>query len=196
MECHPSRCRPGGSRRSCLRALERAFASKRMRAFSTPPGCLCPTQSGGDRCEENDPDPGRQNGGVARVAADDEASFSDVFPSESSETSSTLEAEWGMEPALVPGGPTPSAASLLQPHCLPSESKLEKNRGASNVSAHERGRGGCSAGEGVVDSPEATLMMPQVFDGGAIDDAENHDIGAADWLDVTHALLDGAPGPD
>jgi len=50
-------------------------------------------------------------------------------------------------------------------------------------------------GEGVTDPPKTLMMIPQVSQEGGVEAAEENDVGAADWLDVTHALLDVPHAP-
>ena len=171
-----------------------------MRALSTPSGCVCPKESDGVKGEDF-LDPGGQNCGPAGTVADDEAFYTASISSASSGTwSSTCEAagnisrvhhagtEWDVEPAGVRRGPT-SCLTCSHPRRLPSGTEIDNEIGACNVAHGENhARGG--VGGGVVDCDETTFIMPQVSSDGFVEEGEDHGIDAADWLDVTHAMLD------
>ena len=105
-------------------------------------------------------------------------------------------AEQSMEPTGVATAPTSSSMHRLSPsHC---------HSGTALSSVHAANRsvdmapGGNRAEHGAVgdvcDTSETFFTIPQGTGLGIID-ADDHDIGAVDWLDETHALLDVAREP-
>ncbi len=97
--------------------------------------------------------------------------------------------EGSVEPTPAPLASTPSVTHMVHPDCYLSGTQ------SSNDEVDDTGGNGsrCIVGGGVVDFPEVSLMTPQVLGEEVEEGPEDEDIGAADWLDVTHALLDIGP---
>ena len=89
----------------------------------------------------------------------------------------------------VSGSPETSAILL---HSLGNE--IDNEQGASNA-AHGRNHATCGVGDGVIECAETTLTMRQVLGEVLVEEADDLDVGAADWLDATHALLDAVHEP-
>jgi len=85
------------------------------------------------------------------------------------------------------GASVGSRASVPFPH-IPNSADAGTNYdskdGASGLVAAAHEGGGCT------DSFEITLEMPQLLGEGMVVVTKDHDVGAADWLDATLALLD------
>ena len=82
-----------------------------------------------------------------------------------------------------------SKPSVMMPHSLGNE--VDNEQGDSNM-AQGGNHARCDLGEGVVKCAETTLITRQVLGEGMVVDAVDElDVGAADWLDATHALLAG-----
>jgi len=108
--------------------------------------------------------------------------FSDICPSEGGGNTS----ERIFNPGDQSEANSASARSVAEEESfrqapLPSERRI--SRAVSSV----RGR--------VDDPSETPLMMSQGPGEGVVEDADEYDIGAADWLDVTHGLLDVVHDP-
>ena len=91
-----------------------------------------------------------------------------------------------VEPTAPPTASAPSATSPHHPGC--SYPAIELN---SEDVVH----GGIVCEHdvsGVATSTDTFLVEPDVLGDEVVDEAEDNDIGAADWLDVTHSLLDEA----
>ena len=54
--------------------------------------------------------------------------------------------------------------------------------------------GGYGAGAGAADGRAKSLMVPRVLGEEAVEEAEDHEVGAPDWLDITHAMLGASRG--
>ena len=83
--------------------------------------------------------------------------------------------------------------SMSMPHSLGDETDNEQ--GASNV-AHGGKHARCGVGEGLFECVETTLTMRQVLGEGMVEEVDDLDVDAADWLDATHALMDVVHEPD
>jgi len=102
-----------------------------------------------------------------------------------------VRAERSVEPTAASAASTARGKPPRQRTWCGSENEFraEKDPGRHADMAHGGmcGRGG--EAEGVTDPSEISV---QVSARGEMEEAEDNDIGAADWLDVTHALLDAA----
>lgn len=81
------------------------------------------------------------------------------------------------------------AAFSLHPNRCPSEIDFDEEPSVSSATDVVQAANDISAG-GFAAPPEMPLTMPAGLSGGAIEDVGDTDIAAADWLDVSHALLD------
>lgn len=177
-----------------------------MRAFSIPPDGVRPKGSDADH-GDHFLDPGEVSEGgfcLARIGANEKAFYSAPLSSGSNGARadppmpSTREAFGGpsesrqercVEPSAAPIASTPSARPP-HPSCCHSETELN----GGDVLSYGGQSSGYDVG-GAATSPEPLLMEPEVIGEGVAEQAEDDEIGAADWLDVTHALLDSARGP-
>lgn len=71
----------------------------------------------------------------------------------------------------------------------------ERNAGSS-TDAMPAGCNSSSVTGGFVACSEPLLVMPAGLSEGAMEGMGDNDIGSADWLDITHALLDTSNEPD
>ena len=192
------------------------MASDGMRTFSMPPYNFHPKE-GDPGHGERVSDPGEVGeGGVcpARIADDEEAFLSASLrnggngaPSLPSMSGTTC------EPFLDPfeNGHAendrciwPTAASLpsvpparpRHPSCCHSGTEFGNEEEASRDLDVMLGAnvGGYGAGAGAADGPAKLLTVPHVLGQEKIEDAEDHEVGAPDWLDITHAMLDASHG--
>ena len=205
-------CHPLLSNRLSFRAAERLFASKHMRAFSIVSDDIQPAEGGWDKLEKF-LDPGGQREAqvlAAAFVADGDSYFAAPFVPGNRETwsdpsmSTTREAAQPpsqtvhegagscIKPAQALITSAASSASLLHHNCSPSETDLSTEEDFCRLAdmAHGGMATSCGVDEGVAHSPET--MTPQVVGEGGIEEAEDDDVGAADWLDVMHALSDAA----
>ena len=180
------------------------MATEYMRAFSIPSNDARPKETdAGNRDKSSDPR-GRFAGGIvsARIGADEEVFFSAPLSTESNEgrphpsASGTCETlrdssesdhaghERRVEPAASPTASAPSATSPVHPSSCRSATELNGEHVAHGGNVCEYGVGG------VATPPETFLMEPAVLGEGVVEELEDSDIGASDWLDVTHSLLD------
>lgn len=168
-----------------------------MKAFSKPRDGTFLNENGGEMGEEVFGLGGQsQNEQPAPCIFPKEAVTSARCPPGSSETGSDLHGtcqgsggtEHGLESTGMENAPNVSAA-LLDRHHL--EKELEEDDG-SDIDVVRSGDGaGCSLASMVAAPREAMPMTPEEFGDGAIGGMEEDAVAAADWLDVTDALLDG-----
>lgn len=153
---------------------------------------------------ENVLNPGGEvsDGGLfsARIGADDYTAPSSVGSdgarsvstiSGTCETFGVLRHRRRVEPSAAPIASAPSAERPPHPSCCQSGAEL--NNSGDAVCGGEASSSGYGVG-GVDASPETSLMGPDVLGEGGVEQAEYNDVGAADWLDATHALLDAVDG--
>lgn len=169
-----------------------------MKVFSIPVvSGICPKESSGNCWDTFYSNPGGQtDGGPTRIVAHDEAFVSVSYTSEINvtrysshntlcdrSTTHHIGAPRCMEPAGSPAPSTPSAASsILDANSCRPETRLNNPHGASSRADVAQDGDGASVGGGFGDVPEA-LLLPQ------LEETDDQGIGAADWLDATHALL-------
>ena len=192
------------------------MASDDMRAFSMPPYNFHPNEGDPGRGERVFDAGEVGEGGVCptRIADDEEASRSASsrnggnearsLPSMSGTTCEQFRdaSENGHAQNEQCIGPTaasrPSVLSARPRHtsCCHSGTdfgdKEETSRGLDVVLGANVG--GYGAGAGAADGPAKLLTVPPVLGEEAIEDAEDHEVGAPDWLDITHAMLDASHG--
>lgn len=180
-----------------------------MGAFKTPSVGVGSADSGVDKGERF-LGPGGQSEAefVSARNVSEEQSFDTMpFPSGCSNnssaplTSSTCEASRGpsssglarAERCMETAEATTSIpSSTYHSSCFHSGTRLSSEHGANenvDVVGGESGDG-YAVGGGVGDSSETSLMIPQGPRMGFVEETGDHDIGAADWLDVAHAMLD------
>ncbi|CAM9912130.1 unnamed protein product [Ectocarpus sp. 4 AP-2014] len=182
------------------RAIERVMASDKMRAFSNPGDGIVPNEVGGDKsfglAGQN------QSRLLGASISPEEEPFvpAPCFPGSSrggSVLSSACESSRGLsrvshggtaqclESTGEPTTLTAPASSPLYPNRCHSEILLDDEHGASRDTNVVRSRHSSSA-EGLAARPE----MPAGLGEEAIEEMGHNDIAAADWLDVSIALLD------
>ena len=90
------------------------------------------------------------------------------------------------------GGVAASPDTLvITPHLLGENDEQQETSSVARGGKHAR----CGVGEGVIECAETTLTMQQVLGEGVVEEADDLDVGAADWLDATHALLGAVHEP-
>ena len=192
------------------------MASENMRAFSMPSGGYNSKEGGWNEAEKVlDPREQEKGGFVpARMAGEEKVPDPAPFCSEATgawfdpSMSRTCVAprclaEVGhavagrcIGPAVAATTSTSSVEYQLHPINCHSVTEPSEQDGASIKvdAAHGRSVGGCSVVGGATDCPKTSLVIQEVLNEGIVEDAEDHELGAADWLDVTHALLDDDHG--
>lgn len=141
----------------------------------------------------------------ARKAPEEDNLVSVPFSSEHSKTSSTpsmsstCQASWGHSSSLAgagqrmpPAGVATTSTSLtFPPPSCHSGTELSSEHDATGNVGVAVGRDGAGYAAGrVVDSSETSSTIPHGPWEGLVEGAGDQEIGAADWLDVTHALSD------
>lgn len=195
--------RPCRRHRSPNRAVERVIASDKMKAFSNPTDRIVPNEIGGDKSF------GLAGQNQSRLLG------TSIFPEEEPffpapcslgggaggpDLSSTYESSRGLSGVRhgetarwlkstgAPTTPASSAGCTISPNRCNSETELDEEHSAGGDIDVVHG-GNDSLAERLAAPHETLLTMPHELSEGAIDDVKDHDITAADWLDVTHALL-------
>lgn len=175
-----------------------------MSAFSNPRGGNSPNENGGVKGEEGFGLAGQRHSGHSTASI---ISYTPCRCSPgSSETGSDLHnicasgfsrgGDGGNEHFLESTGveKTPTVPETFPLHRNRRHSQTEvdeEDDASSDVDVVHFGNDVGFNVSGMVAAPhEAMLMMPEEFSEGAIGEVEDGDIAAADWLDVTHALLD------
>lgn len=188
------------------RAIERVIASDKMTAFSNPADRIGSNETGADKGDKSAVRVGHSQSRVlAASTTPEEEAFVSASCSPGSSgggsdlpgASETRELSRGSHDGTEPwlqftGASTTTSASAafpLQPICCHSETELGENRGASSDADAVRGGKFCFVG-GLAASHEALPMNPQGLSEGAMEEMHGQDIAEADWLDVSHALLD------
>ena len=183
-----------------------------MRAFSIASDNIQPTAGSSDKLEEF-LDPGGQREAqllAAAFVADGDSCFPAPFVMRNRETwsdpsmpttrdaaqhhSQTVHDGAGscIEPARALMASAASSPSSLHHNCCPSETDLRTGEDCCRLAdmAHGGISARCGVDGGVAHSPET--MTLQAVGEGVIEEAGDDDVGAADWLDVMHALSDAA----
>lgn len=160
------------------RTFEGLIASGAFSVFSTPLGC-----PGGKECEPNAPLAcnGRNHSGVSMAAAVVSGEVRDSIPVGPCSRGADLETATGARS-------TKQVARAARPAPPASHPRSEEEMGPSLGATHN-----CGGGlDGLIGSPESREF-------GVVDgfDEETGDDGvdAADWLDVTHAMLGAIDDP-
>eukprot|EP00752_Nemacystus_decipiens_P005052 g4587.t1 len=179
------------------RAFEGLLASGRVSAFSATHNRNCTNKNYEIEGENGFVLPGLSQHGksAASIIPTQEAFTSAGRPSGSSETESGLhgtcsgngETEHSLEFTGVDKAPTACATS---PNCHQSKLNLDEDDAASDIDVVHVGDGESSVSGFVAAPREATLVTLEELSGEAINDTER-EFSAADWLDVTDALLAG-----
>lgn len=179
-----------------------------MRAFSHSAGDTDANEVAGDKGEESHPVGAQNQSGLlasSAVPLVEGPIPTPCFPGSNGvgpdaffmgETSGGLagrEGHGGAEQCLgsAPSGRTHTgfAPSPLLPDCCLSKTALDEDHGAnSDADAVHVGNGHFAGG--FVVCPDTLLMMPQGLTEPALEDMDKNGVAAADWLEVTHALLD------
>lgn len=92
-----------------------------------------------------------------------------------------------LESNILPAAPAASASSNVTPNRSNSEAEFDED-GASNDTDGQSGSD--SLVGGLVAPHETVLMTLQGLSEVVIENVEEDEVAAADWLDVSHALLD------
>lgn len=180
------------------------IASEKMKVFSNPDSAF--SNEVGDKGGKSLGLPGQNQSGLWEAGVVDEQGAFAVasnspgtsWSASASDVSTAFETRRGasrighdgtkercFEFTGLPTTPTTSAASPLHPNRCPSEIDLDEEHG-TNIAT---GANSSFVGEFAA-RPETLLIIPAGFSEGAIEDLDDTDIGAADWLETTHALLD------
>lgn len=174
--------------RSPCRAIERLMASAHMRAFSIP--------FNEDEIVLTRIVPDADTSDLAPLSSVGNTASSDPSMSSAYQTFHgrfQVRHDWAVstaDPNAAQIAPSPSATSPLHTKCDLSGTGFN-----SEHMAHGGNPSGYLASGVAATSPETSLMLPQVVSDGVLEETEENDIGAADWLDVTHALLDVVDRP-
>lgn len=195
--------------RSFGRAMERLIASDRMTAFSKPPDGVASNGNGGEEGEEESVGiaiAGQNQSGrsTAGIVPEQEALVPAPCSPGSSEAGRGLHSacetsgelcvvgnggtERCMESIAGEAAPVASVALPLHPNSCPLETELDEEHGArGDTDGGRSGNGGLSGGLAPLNE---ALVMTAGLGEEVAEAAEEDGIAAADWLEVTHALLE------
>lgn len=178
---------------SSNRAIERVMASDKMGAFSNPADSIVPNEIGGDKsfglAGQNQSrllgaSISPEEGPLFPVPCSPESSRGGSDLSSACETgrglsrvghggsAQCLESTGGPTTLTAPASSPLTRTAVTQRHCASRDTNLVRSRHSSLA-------------EGLAARPE----MPAGLGEGAIEEMEDNDIAAADWLEVSIALL-------
>lgn len=103
-------------------------------------------------------------------------------------------AERCFDSSRAPIKPIAATRSVPRPLCGEVETRLKA--GSDKYAMNVGGNVGYGASDVMAQAPETAVLMSPGLGGGALEEVEDSGISEADWLDVTHAMLDTVHASD